>query len=184
LRAAGDSLQNIRFLLLTAYPLYRLGPHWVDRLVSITSRSISYLEVADARELILKPIPDFPDIYPKNGVEKIMRKTGRHPYLIQKTCDELCGLLNRRSGPRKATNDELTEVFDNVINQTDLFDELWRQRADDEQQALRRVVTAPVGADPVILRLAREGYLTKNGDRYDFAVPLFRDWIVTMHGRA
>ncbi|HZH75006.1 MAG TPA: hypothetical protein VEY88_03170, partial [Archangium sp.] len=31
LRAAGDSLRRIRFLLLTGYPLHRIGPSWVDR---------------------------------------------------------------------------------------------------------------------------------------------------------
>jgi uncharacterized protein len=61
LRAAGDALRQIRFLLLAAYPLHRLGPHWTDRLVSVISRTISYLDERDARELITRPIPEFPD---------------------------------------------------------------------------------------------------------------------------
>jgi hypothetical protein len=44
LRATGDALRRIRFLLLTAYPLPRLGRHWVDRLISATTRSLSYLD--------------------------------------------------------------------------------------------------------------------------------------------
>src|SRR6185295_18777730 len=60
LRAAGDVLRHIRFLLLTAYPLHRLGPHWTDRLVSVTSRTLTYLGEEEARELLVHPIPEFP----------------------------------------------------------------------------------------------------------------------------
>src|SRR4029079_10671821 len=84
LRAAGDALHNIRFLLLTAYPLHRLGPHWTDRLISITSRTISYLDEHDARDLLTYPIPAFPDISPEGGAALILAQTGRHPYLLQK----------------------------------------------------------------------------------------------------
>src|SRR5262249_11700005 len=114
LRAAGDSLRRVRLLLLTAYPLHRLGPHWVDRLVRVTSRPLPYLHAPDPRELLLRPIADFPDIYPEGGVDRILAETGRHPYLLQKVGDELCRLLNAR-GRRKATPDELIEVFDSVI---------------------------------------------------------------------
>ena len=89
-RAAGDALHNIRFLLLTAYPLHRLGPHWTDRLVSATSRAISYLDEDDARELLAHPIPEFPDIYPEGGIDVILAQTGRHPYLLQMAGDDLC----------------------------------------------------------------------------------------------
>ena len=185
IRAAGDSLSRVRFLLLTAYPLHRLGPHWVDRLVSATSRTISYLDEPDARELILKPVPDFPDIYPEGGVERILRETGRHPFLIQKVCDELCRLLNKRGGRRRATDDELTEVFDIVVNGADLFDELWRQRTEDEKSALRRLANASEPMDlptPAARQLVREGYLTKRAEQVEITVLLFRAWIAERHG--
>lgn len=183
-RAAGDGLRNIRFLLLTAYPLHRLGPHWVDKLVSATSRTISYLDDASAEDLVRRPVPDFPDIYPEGGVARILRETRCHPFLVQKVCDELCRLLNERGGRRRATDDELTEVFDRVMSQVDLFDELWRQRTLDERAALRRLAAArgPVAADPVTRQLAREGYVDKDGDRVAIAVPLFRAWISETQG--
>jgi hypothetical protein len=39
-RASGDVLERIRFLLATAYPLPRLGPHWVDRLINVLPRQL------------------------------------------------------------------------------------------------------------------------------------------------
>lgn len=108
LRAAGDALHHVRFLLLSAYPLPRLGAHWTDRLVSATTRMISYLGDDDARELLAHPIPDFPDIYPEGGIDRILARTACHPYLLQKAGDDLCRLLNGRGGLRTATRDELT----------------------------------------------------------------------------
>jgi uncharacterized protein len=183
LRAAGDVLRHIRFLLLTAYPLHRLGPHWTDRLVSVTSRTLSYLGEGEARELLVRPIPEFPAIYPPGGVDCILAQTGRHPYLIQKAGDDLCRLLNSRGGLRVATLDELTEVFDGIIRDTDLFDEIWnsRTRTDEERAALLRLTgTSETGdPDPAALQLAREGYLERRGDKVAIAVPLFREWIRT-----
>lgn len=178
LRAAGDALRNIRFLLLTAYPLHRLGPHWTDRLVSVTGRTLTYLDEPDARELLTRPIPEFPDIYPAGGVDLILARTGRHPYLLQKVGDDLCRLLNARER-RAATPDDLTEVFDGILSDAQLFDELWRSRTDDERATLRRLARSgdPGAPDPAALQLVREGYLERHGDQVDFAVPLFRDWI-------
>jgi uncharacterized protein len=185
-RAAGDRLRRIRLLLLSAYPLHRLGPHWVDRLISATSRTISYLDDTAARELIIRPIPDFPDIYPPGGVDRIVAQTGRHPFLIQKVCDELCRLLNARGGRRRATEAELTEVFDGVVNGSDLFDELWRQRTEAERDTLRRLAASPGAAasDPVLHQLLREGYIHKQDGQVAIAVPLFRDWIAHTQGGA
>jgi hypothetical protein len=186
LRAAGDSLHRIRFLLLTAYPLQRLGPHWVDRLVSATTQILSYLDPESAQELIRSPIPDFPDIYPAQGVERILRETHRHPYLIQKVCDGLCQYLNAHGGRRRATDDELTEVLDRLLNEDNLFDEFWRQRSVEEQHALRRLAHAqgPLDADPATRQLAREGYVEMEGDRATVAVPLFAAWIRRTQGES
>jgi len=149
--------------------------------VSVTSRMISYLDEEDARELLTHPIPEFPDVYPEGGVDLILEQTGRHPYLLQKAGDDLCRLLNSRGGLRRAAPDELTEVFDGMIRDVQVFDELWRSRTDDEQASLRRIASSdePADLDPAALQLAREGYLERRGDKVAFAVPLFREWIRT-----
>lgn len=179
LRAAGDGLRHIRFLLLAAYPLHRLGPSWTDRLVSATSRTISYLGEDAARELITRPIPEFPDIYPEGGVDLILAQTGRHPYLIQKAGDDLCRLLNSRGGLRTATRDELTEVFDGMVRELQVFDEIWRSRTQAEHATLRRLARSdePGELDQAGILLAREGYLEPRGDKVVIIVPLFREWI-------
>lgn len=170
LRAAGDALKRIRFLLLTAYPLERLG--WIDRLISSTTRSISYLDATSARNLIREPIPGFPDIYPEGGVERILQETHGHPFLIQKVCDELCKHLNEKGGLRRATDEELTAVLDRMTEEK-LFAELWSQRTPEEQQALHRLASAqePLDAEPVMRKLAREGYVELQDERATWRSP-------------
>jgi hypothetical protein len=184
LRAAGDALRRIRFLLLTAYPLHRIGPAWVDRLISATTRNLSYLDPASAEELVRQPIPHFPDIYPEAGVLRILRETRCHPFLIQKVCDELCKHLNEHGGLRRATDDELTSVLDGVADEK-LFDELWSQRTPEEQRALHRLASTPepLEADPIMRQLVREGYVELQGERATLAVPLFGSWIRFTQGR-
>ena len=156
-----------------------LGVRGADRLVSVTSRTISYLGERDARELVTCPIPDFPDIYPEGGVDLILAQTGRHPYLLQKAGDDLCRLLNSRGGLRTATLDELTEVFDGMVRDVQVFDELWRSRTEDERATLRRLARSdePGNLDPAAIVLAREDYLERRGDTVAIVVPLFREWI-------
>jgi hypothetical protein len=185
LRACGDALHRIRFLLLTAYPLPSLGRHWVDRLISATTRSLSYLDRTSAEELVRHPIPTFPDIYPEGGVDRILRETHCHPYLVQKVCDELCRYLNEHGGRRRATDEELSDVIDGLVSEEKLFDELWSQRTPEEQHALHRLASAsePLEADLTLRQLAREGYVELQGDKASFAVPLFGAWIRYTQGR-
>lgn len=182
LRAAGDALRRVRFLLLTAYPLARLGEHWIDRLISVTPRAISYLDEPDARELLVRPVPDFPDIYPDGGVDRIVRETGRHPFLLQKVGDELVRRVNARPDVRdrkKATDDDITRAFDTVIENGIPFAELWRQRTPPERKALARIAHdgATTERTAVLRQLTREGYLVEREGRWEFAVPLFRAWV-------
>ncbi len=178
-RAAGDSFRRIRFLLVSAYPLHRLGPHWVDRLISAVSRRIGPLDEEAARQLVTEPTPAFPDIYPAGGVERLLRETGCHPYLLQLVCDQLCRLLNA-AGRLKATSGDLDEALDQALLTTPLFRELWRQRSDDERAALHAVARGgqpPEATGPALLALREEGYLVREGDAHTFATPLFGRWV-------
>ncbi len=182
LRAAGDSLRHIRILLLTGHPLHRLGSHWVDRLISSTTRSLEYLDPASAEELVRTPIPDFPDIYPDGGVERILEQTHRHPFLVQKTCDELVKYLNAQH-QMKATSDDIDRTLA-IVSEEKLFQQLWNQCSVDEQRALQTLASASsaLRADGAMRTLAREGIVDMNGDSATIAVLLFRDWIRQTQG--
>lgn len=177
-RAVGDRLDRVRLLLLCARPLSRLGAHWPDRLISATVRTLGPLDEKAARELITKPIEDFPAIYPDGGVERILAETGRHPFLIQKVCDDLCRLLNERGGLRRATTDELDEVIEANAAELLLFRELWESRTPEERAVLQALARGDsVTRSTVFEALLREGFIARDGERYFIAVPMFQRWI-------
>jgi hypothetical protein len=178
-RAAGDALRHVRLLLVSAYPLARLGPHWPDRLISALSREITYLQPEEARELVCRPTPDFPDIYPPGSVEHLLAQTRGHPYLIQLVCDELCRRLNERNRLR-AEFDDVQAAIDAAYGKTSLFDELWRQHNQAEQTWLRTMATEPRPVDrpnETLRGLIRTHFVEQTGDQYQLAVPMFGAWI-------
>ncbi len=179
IRAAGDSLHRIRFLLVSAHPLHRLGPHWVDRLISVLPREIRYLDEPDARSLICEPIPDFPDIYPDGGVERIVEETHGHPYLIQLVCDHLCKRLNEKKR-LKADMADLEAAFDLAMLETPLFHDLWRDRTEEEKEILRKLTFGDEPTEevrPVRRELEKQGYVMEREGWWTVTVPLFQAWI-------
>lgn len=179
-RAAGDSLGHIRLLLAVAYLPHKLGAHWVDRLINAVIRPLRALDAAAARSLITEPLPNFPNIYPAGGVEEILDRTQRHPYLIQFVCDVLCRRLNN-AGRLRATADDLEAAFDETLVEAPLFDELWRQRTGPEREILLAARgSAAVGRLPKVplKDLQREGYVEIEDGQARIAVPLFATWLV------
>jgi hypothetical protein len=182
LRAAGDRLRRIRFLLVTARPFSRLGPHWSSRLISAQTRRIELLGKDKARKLLTEPVPGFPHIYPPRGVERLLTETGCHPYLLQLTAYQLTWRLNN-AGRMKATMDDLTAALDQTLEENQCFQDLWNGFTAAEQTfmtALAQGRKLPDGADLPQVRgdLAREQYIQSEGNgRWRVTVPLFARWI-------
>jgi hypothetical protein len=178
-RAMGDRLGRVRVLLVSAHPLARLGRHWVDRLISVVQREISYLGPEEARALVCHPVEGFPDIYPAGGVDRILAETRCHPYLIQLVCDELCRRLNEEERLR-ASDGDLEVAVDQAIAKTNLFQELWAQQDEAERDWLCRLARAPIAVerpDPALRELVRRGFAEQREGVMHVAVPMFATWI-------
>lgn len=52
---------RIAVLLSGSHHIGELPPHWADTLVTTQMIPLSFLDEANARDLILHPVPDFPD---------------------------------------------------------------------------------------------------------------------------
>ena len=178
-RAAGDVLRRIRLLLVSAYPIPRLGPHWPDRLISALSREITYLQPEEARELICHPAPGFPEIYPEGSVDHLISQTRCHPYLIQLVCDELCYRLNEKQRLH-AVHEDMQAAIDAAFGKTSLFDELWRQHNEPEQKWLRTLAAEPqpvARPNETLRSLTPTHFVEDAGSQYQVAVPMFAAWI-------
>ncbi len=124
-------------------------------------------------------MPGFPDIYPPGGVERLVRETHGHPYLLQLVCDALVRDLNGRQR-LTAEDADITRALDRALDATPLFRELWDDRTDDERALLRRLAepeSLALEPSSALRALVQEGYVEASEGLYFIAVPLFRSWI-------
>ncbi len=192
-RAPLNFLRNImqhrqKWILLFSgsHQLSELDPYWSDYLINTRALRMSYLQESEARELILQPIEDFPNIYDSNAVDAIIQLTRCQPYLVQLVCYELVELLNRdirrnrrEANTAKATAQDVQEVIPVVLERGDqYFRELWRSLTDGDRSLLRRLIhgETPTPQDKrVVRKLTRKEILTIEGN--GFQVPLVQKYI-------
>jgi hypothetical protein len=149
---------------------------------------VSYLDEESARELIVQPVEDFPNIYDRTAVDAIIHLTRCQPYLVQLTCYEVVELLNRdiRENRRDASTPNTTArdvetVIPTVLERGgEYFRELWKSLSDRDRNLLQRLVQGepPAAQDKAVLRkLERQEILEKTESGYRFQVSLVREYV-------
>ncbi|KST62796.1 hypothetical protein [Mastigocoleus testarum] len=181
--------------LLDELPIY-----WSNYLINAHAIRITYLKELEAKELITKPIPDFPDIYEEDAVNRILHLTRCQPYLVQLVCYEIVELLNkdiRKNGRdaeiSKANQEDVEKVIPIVLERGDLyFRYSWTSLNDKEQRSLQNLVQGKplkISDKSVINSLVRKEILEvdkitiKNQDEIppvSFQVPLVQKYVEKM----
>lgn len=176
-RDLGDRLRRTRLLLVTARRLDRLGPGWNDHLITSQLRRLSWLDATDARALLTQPIPEFPDIWPAGGVERVIGVTNGHPYLLQLVGDRLVALLNQRS-VQVASNDDVEQAIMDALDSQSVFRELW-ENLEPAEQGVVRALAHEVGVTdgPVVRSLRDELHVLGEPGAWRLAVPMFGTWV-------
>ena len=85
-------LQNharLTLLLSGAHTFEDLNPIWSHHLINARVIKINPLNESEARELITKPIPEYPLVFSDKAVQDIFYATACQPYLIQAVCRDL-----------------------------------------------------------------------------------------------
>ena len=162
--------------------LDEIEDYWSDYLINTRSVRVTYLEKPEAEELIVHPVPEFPDIYIPETVARIIYWTRCQPYLVQLLCSELVDYLNRKH-PQKALNikaapQDVDRIIDKaLITGSAYFDELWKNTLNAQQrESIRNLVNQanPTPEDRKIWRkLIQKEILEPDGEeRVRFQVPL------------
>ncbi|RCJ41977.1 hypothetical protein A6770_35640 [Nostoc minutum NIES-26] len=186
IRNLSQHQQKWILLFSGSHQLSELDAYWSDYLINTRALRMSYLQESEARELILQPIEDFPNIYESSAVDMIIQLTHCQPYLVQLVCYELVELLNRdiRANRREAdtttaTAQDVQKIIPIVLERGDqYFRELWTSIADSDRNLLRRIIQGetPTQQDKGIMRkLARKEILTQEG--IAFQVPLVQKFV-------
>lgn len=137
---------RITVLLSGSHTIDDVGAHSCapllsDYLINVRVLKIENLKEAEARELIVKPIEDFPLQYEPAAVERILAVTGCQPFLLQATCRDLVNQLNEQN-KMTATQDDADRALESVLTTgVAYFQDLWGGRdSDDAQRAVMRAV--------------------------------------------
>ncbi len=158
-----------------------LPAYWSDYLINSQTLRVSYLAEADCRELIQKPVKDFPDIYRPAAVEAVYRLSGGQPYFTQLLCHELVEHLNRQKRKSVETDDVeavLPAVFEVGYQ---VFRELWDALTEEQREVLRAVAaerTPGEEAERAASGLAGKEVVARTEDNWEFRVPLLRQWLL------
>lgn len=162
-----------------SHALEDLPTTWSDYLIGYRSLRVSYLEEPEARELIVKPVEIFPNIYKPEAVNRIIELTHCQPYLVQLMCFRLVERLNRQQR-QQVTVEDVEAVVPEVLQEGQMyFSERYMQLTQEDQGVLISLVEdGAVSASKTTLRkLYRRQILEKTPSNIRFQVPLFEEYI-------
>ena len=171
-----------------SHTLDEIESYWSDYLISTRYVRLTYLEKLETEELIIHPIPDFPNIYLSESVERIIYWTRCQPYLVQLLCSELVDHLNRKH-PQNALNIKATpQDVDSIIPKalvsgSPYFDELWKNSLNHQQrECIKNLINQaiPTSEDRKVWRKLIEKEILERDreDRVRFQVPLIERSII------
>ncbi|MEW5869567.1 MAG: ATP-binding protein [Chloroflexota bacterium] len=212
LRALIQHHPRFTLLLSGAHTLEDLPSLWSHYLINVRLLKIGPLQPAEARELVERPIADFPLRYAPGAAERLLALTGCQPLLLQAACRDLVNALNERPaveaqpGAAPTWLAELADVeraLDSaLVSAAGYFSDLWGGRDSDEAQraVLSALASAPGEAldapalaarlpdlppaeiSLALERLAHRDVLASDAAGYSFQAPLVRRWVLRRRG--
>ena len=169
-----------QLLFAGAHTPDELAPHWSDCLINTRSLRVSCLDKDDAMELICRPVPDFPEIWPEAAAEAVWQLTQGQPYLIQLLCSETIDHLNKRKAKTVQPGDVEAVLPAAFEHGHYYFDEFQRALNEEQRMLLAAVVkgeTVPQELEAAAAGLLRKEVLVQENGGYAFRVPLLGRWI-------
>ena len=166
-----------------------MGCRWAGYFVNMERIKVSFLREADARDLIMRPVPH---IFDEEVTSEIMRVTRCHPFLIQAVCKHIIELLNNDSRELATLEDVSTAVQEVFESWTVYFWDLW-DRCDQDQRACLLALYSLGHAEAhdimqrnglskqrtfyALEKLQMRDIVTNEQNIYQFAIPMLARWV-------
>jgi hypothetical protein len=199
LRSIVQHRRQVAVLLSGSHQLDELPPHWASSLITTVVLPISFLESADAYELIERPVDAFPEIYTPAAVERVIELTHCQPYLIQLVCALLVERMNdmgRMPPDSYVEPEDVDAVIPLALERGQgYFVDLWRRQTENAtaRHVLEELARAPGnrmarreiraiegderGLRQAIATLRRREIIERIDDVYRIVVPLVAEYI-------
>jgi AAA+ ATPase superfamily predicted ATPase len=181
---------NWILLFSGSHTLDELNPYWNDYLINTQSLRMTYLQEAEARDLIQHPIDNFPDIYTEGAIDEIIYLTRCQPYYVQLMCrvlvDRLNAInrekarLNQEKQRQLAQGDVQAAILKSLEQGGAAFRERYQELTESEREFLHKLIKEPVLAVAESRswpRLVEKEVLEVTEEGYRFQVPLFQKFV-------
>jgi hypothetical protein len=166
-----------------------MGRSWAGYFVNVERIKVSFLREADARDLIVRPVPH---IFDEEITKEIMRVTRCHPFLIQAVCKHIIEFLNNDSREFATLGDVSTAIQEVFESWTVYFWDLWDRCDQDQRACLIALSSLGHAAAHDIMqqnglskqktfhaleKLQMRDIVTSEQNAYRFAVPMLTRWV-------
>ena len=189
--------QRIKVLLAGSHTLDEFR-RWSGYLLNAEVLHLSCLEVEEARQLILNPIPNFPLSYDGDATQRVFAFTYGHPFLLQLLCSEIVAIKNSQLLTERfvVTVEDVETAVPSALQRGTLFfaDIEVNQLRPEEAQFLRQlsqkgegfviekgsVATLPGFSSPdgVVSNLLLREILRETAVGYQFHNEMIRRWFL------
>lgn len=185
-----------RLLFASSHPL-EMFDHWASYLINTQVLHLSYLQEAETRQLVERPVPGFALQYEVDAGNYVCRLTRGHPHLVQLLCYEIVNSKNEQPPQQRflaAVSDVQTALARALKSGRFFFVDIERNQTDKEGVAVLRFLAQTAGDGPVpeshlqrqfgnrvdaILRqLAQRELIEQVDGGYQFQVEMIRHWFV------
>jgi AAA+ ATPase superfamily predicted ATPase len=160
---------------------------WAGYLINVQVIHISYLQEAEARQLIEQPVKEFTLRYEPEASRRVVALTRGHPFLVQLLCAEIVALKNEQEPSRRrlATPADVEAAIPEALNSGSFFfADIQRNQVEANGLSLLRALAAQ-GEGGLIDRasLARRANLVDNDGLDQTLAQLFqRELIEPING--
>lgn len=185
---------HFKILLAGSHSLEEFG-HWASYLINVQIVHLSYLNEAEARQLIERPTHDFTLHYEPGAGRRVLELTRGHPFLVQLLCSEIIALKNDQDAAdrRLARFADVEAAVPVALNHGSFFfADIQHNQLDPTALSLLRFIAvqgegAVIGLDSLISHfpthleqtlalLVRRELIELNDSGYRFQVELIRRW--------
>lgn len=193
-RSISQNSRRIALLFCGVKLVDEMGPHWTKHFVNVARIKVSFLRPTDTLDLINRPVSAHSthSIFDEEVAEEIIRVTRCHPFLLQALCSKIVDNLNDTSEEQAKYNDiaiAITEIFENWSS---YFQDQWRRSSEEQKRCLiaLHVIGNAQGTQIIqqsqlnssavyqaLDQLQERDIVIKEQQIYQFAVPIFAEWI-------
>jgi hypothetical protein len=182
---------ELGFLFCGVQTLDELGPNWSSYFISVRPSEMTYLEPAEARDLLTNPDPAFNLGYAAGIVEQVLLETRCQPYLLQLLGEAMVTQANQHQ-TQVVTDALLEQAFATALKTGEpYFTNLWTEYTGNspaEVRAGQALLHAIAHGHPLpdsdtaearaaLRRLLRYHVVEAVGTGYRCEVPLVARWV-------